>query len=207
MYPYVCLSFLPIHLPHGENSFSLFIEKRNACTATAVVCCLMANVRSKEITASVYIVISCIQVALQLLETASSRGHWLMLQNVHLLIRWLKDLEKALEKLTKPHPDFRLWLTTAPTPEFPVGILQVRGGRTHVFSRSEAHHGTCSKYSCSRWQIKTWLWYSESGIPKRMMFRKKRLVKHYNCPCLHCKCIETDHVEEYAKEAKAYRRS
>lgn len=49
-----------------------------------------------------------------------------MLQNVHLLIRWLQSLEKALEKLTKPHPDFRLWLTTAPTPEFPVGILQVR---------------------------------------------------------------------------------
>ena len=48
-----------------------------------------------------------------------------MLQNCHLLIRWLKELEKALEKLTKPHPDFRLWLTTAPTPDFPIGILQV----------------------------------------------------------------------------------
>ena len=67
----------------------------------------------------------CSQVALQLLETASTRGHWLMLQNCHLLIRWLKELEKALEQLTKPHPDFRLWLTTAPTPEFPIGILQV----------------------------------------------------------------------------------
>ena len=65
-------------------------------------------------------------MALQLLDTASTRGHWLMLQNCHLLIRWLKELEKALEKLTKPHPDFRLWLTTAPTPEFPIGILQVR---------------------------------------------------------------------------------
>ncbi len=49
-----------------------------------------------------------------------------MLQNCHLLIRWLKELEKALEQLTKPHPDFRLWLTTAPTPEFPIGILQVQ---------------------------------------------------------------------------------
>ena len=47
-----------------------------------------------------------------------------MLQNCHLLVRWLKDLEKALELLTKPHPDFRLWLTTAPTPDFPIGILQ-----------------------------------------------------------------------------------
>lgn len=66
-----------------------------------------------------------LQLALQLLETASTRGHWLMLQNCHLLIRWLQQLEKALEKMTKPHPDFRLWLTTEPTSEFPIGILQV----------------------------------------------------------------------------------
>ena len=65
-----------------------------------------------------------LQVALQLLETASQRGHWLMLQNCHLLVRWLIDLEKALERISKPHPDFRLWLTTAPTPDFPIGILQ-----------------------------------------------------------------------------------
>lgn len=47
-----------------------------------------------------------------------------MLQNCHLLVKWLRDLEKQLEKLTKPHPDFRLWLTTEPTPSFPIGILQ-----------------------------------------------------------------------------------
>ena len=64
------------------------------------------------------------KAALQLLETAISHGHWLMLQNCHLLVKWLKELEKALEKLTKPHPDFRLWLTTDPTPSFPIGILQ-----------------------------------------------------------------------------------
>ena len=64
------------------------------------------------------------KVALQSLETATQRGHWLMLQNCHLLVKWLKDLEKALEKITKPHPDFRLWLTTEPTSAFPIGILQ-----------------------------------------------------------------------------------
>lgn len=65
-----------------------------------------------------------VQVALQLLETAVARGQWLMLQNCHLLVKWLKDLEKSLEKVTKPHPDFRLWLTTDPTEGFPIGILQ-----------------------------------------------------------------------------------
>ncbi|XP_060580911.1 dynein axonemal heavy chain 10-like isoform X1 [Ruditapes philippinarum] len=64
------------------------------------------------------------KVALQLLETAISRGQWLMLQNCHLLVKWLRDLEKQLEKLTKPHPDFRLWLTTEPILAFPIGILQ-----------------------------------------------------------------------------------
>lgn len=65
-----------------------------------------------------------VQVALQLLETAVARGQWLMLQNCHLLVKWLKDLEKSLERITKPHPDFRLWLTTDPTKGFPIGILQ-----------------------------------------------------------------------------------
>uniref|UniRef100_A0A452SER6 Dynein axonemal heavy chain 10 n=1 Tax=Ursus americanus TaxID=9643 RepID=A0A452SER6_URSAM len=64
------------------------------------------------------------KVALQLLETAVARGQWLMLQNCHLLVQWLKDLEKSLERIAKPHPDFRLWLTTDPTKGFPIGILQ-----------------------------------------------------------------------------------
>lgn len=65
-----------------------------------------------------------LQLALQLLETAISRGQWLMLQNCHLLVKWLKELEKQLEKLSKPHPEFRLWLTTEPIVSFPIGILQ-----------------------------------------------------------------------------------
>ena len=64
------------------------------------------------------------QVALQLLEVAIQRGQWLMLQNCHLLVAWLRELEKQLEQLTKPHPDFRLWLTTEPISTFPIGILQ-----------------------------------------------------------------------------------
>lgn len=65
-----------------------------------------------------------LQIALQLLESAVVRGEWLMLQNCHLLVRWLVNLEKALEKITEPHPDFLLWLTTDPTTGFPIGILQ-----------------------------------------------------------------------------------
>ena len=59
-----------------------------------------------------------------MLEQGYSRGHWVLLQNCHLLLSWLKTLEKLLQGMTKPHPDFRLWLTTDPTDRFPLGILQ-----------------------------------------------------------------------------------
>ncbi len=62
--------------------------------------------------------------AAEFIETGVQRGLWVMLQNCHLLPRWLKTLEKILEKIQKPHPDFRLWLTTEPTDRFPLGVLQ-----------------------------------------------------------------------------------
>ena len=62
--------------------------------------------------------------AAEMLEMGSARGLWVMLQNCHLLPSWLKTLEKILEKITNPHNEFRLWLTTDPTDKFPLGILQ-----------------------------------------------------------------------------------
>ena len=59
-----------------------------------------------------------------LIERGAIRGHWVMLQNCHLLTSWLKTLEGIIESNVKPDKGFRLWLTTMPTPEFPLGILQ-----------------------------------------------------------------------------------
>ncbi|KAF4667711.1 Dynein heavy chain 10, axonemal [Perkinsus chesapeaki] len=63
-------------------------------------------------------------VAQSCIEAGYQRGHWVMLQNCHLLTRWLRTLETILEGMHKPHKDFRLWLTTQPTQAFPLGILQ-----------------------------------------------------------------------------------
>lgn len=62
--------------------------------------------------------------ALKLLETSIESGHWVMLQNGHLLVPFMKRLENILESVRDFHRDFRLWITTDPTPTFPIGILQ-----------------------------------------------------------------------------------
>ncbi|CAF4829118.1 unnamed protein product [Rotaria sp. Silwood1] len=62
--------------------------------------------------------------ALQALHTAQYQGTWLLLQNCHLLLPFLNELEKELEISTKSHPDFRLWMTTEPIEKFPIGLLQ-----------------------------------------------------------------------------------
>ncbi|KAI5708664.1 hypothetical protein M8J76_000623 [Diaphorina citri] len=64
------------------------------------------------------------KTALDLLQKSISRGFWLVYQNCHLLISFMRDLEKHLESASVYHPNFRLWLTTDPTPDFPIGILQ-----------------------------------------------------------------------------------
>jgi len=67
-------------------------------------------------------------LAESLLELGASRGYWVVLQNCHLMPSWLNTLEKFVydlkAKSTKLDHNFRLWLTTDPTPSFPIGILQ-----------------------------------------------------------------------------------
>jgi dynein heavy chain len=55
---------------------------------------------------------------------AVTNGQWLVLQNCHLMLAFLRTLEKELGQNPEPHREFRLWITTDPTPEFPIGILQ-----------------------------------------------------------------------------------
>jgi dynein heavy chain len=65
-------------------------------------------------------------IATKLIEDGIRDGNWVFLANCHLMVSWLPTLDKLIESLPdkKPHSDFRLWLSSNPSKEFPIAILQ-----------------------------------------------------------------------------------
>ena len=65
-------------------------------------------------------------IAERLIEEGSRSGMWICLQNCHLYTSWMGTLEKIQEKQdpNQLHKDYRLWLTSNPSPHFPVPVLQ-----------------------------------------------------------------------------------
>ena len=64
--------------------------------------------------------------AISAVREGMKSGHWVLLQNCHLVPSWLGELERLTDELYGDHihKDFRLWLTSNSTPLFPLAVLQ-----------------------------------------------------------------------------------
>jgi dynein heavy chain len=64
-------------------------------------------------------------IAMRNLEMAHRQGHWVALNNVHLMPRWLIELEKKLDEfaLEGSNKKFRLFLSSDASNAIPIGIL------------------------------------------------------------------------------------
>ncbi|XP_054000578.1 dynein beta chain, ciliary-like [Hylaeus anthracinus] len=69
-------------------------------------------------------------VAEEAMTISANEGHWVILQNVHLVRKWLPTLEKRMEQLSEnPHNDYRLFISAEPSADphesiIPQGILE-----------------------------------------------------------------------------------
>ncbi|CAG5123335.1 unnamed protein product, partial [Candidula unifasciata] len=69
-------------------------------------------------------------VAEQAMDLAAKEGHWVVLQNVHLVAKWLSRLEKKIEEFSnESHESYRLFISAEPagSPDahiIPQGILE-----------------------------------------------------------------------------------
>ena len=66
-------------------------------------------------------------IAYAMIKEAQEKGTWTVLQNCHLAVSWLGTLEKIVDDMgssVRIHKNFRLWLTSYPSPSFPASILQ-----------------------------------------------------------------------------------
>ena len=64
----------------------------------------------------------------QIIVKAKKDGNWVCLQNCHLATSWMPTMERLIADLqastSQLHPDFRLWLMSMPSKDFPVATLQ-----------------------------------------------------------------------------------
>jgi len=60
------------------------------------------------------------------LDIGHREGHWVMLQNIHLMPKWCIELEKKLDifAVENSHPNFRVFLSADPNKGIPIGILE-----------------------------------------------------------------------------------
>lgn len=110
-----CLTPILFILPSYSSPLSLVSAYASARGYTSKFVALsMGNGRPNEVNVEV------------LVTQARRDGGWVFLQNCHHAGRWIPRLERICEdlSLSATSLDFRLWLSSCSTPDFPISILQ-----------------------------------------------------------------------------------
>ncbi|KAJ1489262.1 dynein heavy chain and region D6 of dynein motor-domain-containing protein, partial [Baffinella frigidus] len=64
-------------------------------------------------------------IARRYVSSGVATGSWVLLQNTHLGLKYLQELEETIAKLEEIDTEFRVWVTAEPHPKFPIGLLQM----------------------------------------------------------------------------------
>lgn len=111
-------------------------------------------------------------IAEKMLQSGCELGFWVFFQNCHLAPSWMPRLERLIENISPEivHRDFRIWLTSTPSPHFPAAILQngskitieppagiksniMRAYTNQVFDLIDTIHGQKEKNYVFKWLL------------------------------------------------------
>ncbi|KAI0989686.1 hypothetical protein GJ496_007023 [Pomphorhynchus laevis] len=127
----------------------------------------------------------------QLLNEGIVKGHWIFLANCHLSESWLSDLDQFIDNTqtnTSINKEFRLWLSSARLPTFPIATLQTaikittepsRGIRTNMTRMYNSISDTKLKFAEKHSKLRRLL-FPITYLHTLLLERKKFLTFGWN---------------------------
>jgi dynein heavy chain len=105
----------------------------------------------------------------RIIAEGAKSGHWVYLRNCHLMPDWMPNLERIFNNLctSKPHKNFRLWLSSKSNKNFPTGVLQP--GVKIVLEQQSSVRAIMGQHY-SRFSVDTFAKCSKPSQYKKLLF-------------------------------------